>query len=164
MVPLQVAGSGSHQLRPQRQPLVLMSTSLWTQSRLWEPLYQRKSLTVQVGIGHPSGGVIERRRIAVEAAEEDKARRPVKRLEIATISEEGNLECRGVMSVEFVSSMGDRDTPFYTHMSRVSRDVVGKEDHISSDRRQVRFVLSVMSMQMRALTVSTGSSPQHITN
>jgi hypothetical protein len=34
--------------------------------------------------------VIERRRIAVEAAEEDKARRPVKRLVIATISEKGS--------------------------------------------------------------------------
>jgi hypothetical protein len=34
--------------------------------------------------------VIERRRIAVEAAEEDKARRPVKILAIATMSEKGS--------------------------------------------------------------------------
>jgi hypothetical protein len=126
-------------------------------------LYQRKSLTVQVGIGHPSGGVIERRRIAVEAAEEDKARRPVKILVIRTIFD-GILESRGGMSVEFVSSMDGRDCHFYTHLSSVSRSVVEEKERNAGETRQVRFVLSVMSMQMNTLTISTGSSPQHIAN
>lgn len=69
MLPLQVAGSGAHQPLPHRQSLKLMSASLWTQSRLFDPLYQWKVVTSQVGIGHPSGGVIERGcRMAVDEA------------------------------------------------------------------------------------------------
>jgi hypothetical protein len=70
--------------------------------------------------------VIERRLIAVEVADDDKASRPVKRLVIATIFEEGNLESGGRVSVEFGSSMGDLDGPFYACLSRVSRSVVEK--------------------------------------
>lgn len=57
------------------------------QSRLWEPLYQRKLATVQVGMGQPSGGVmeleleleLERGWSVAEKAVLDKARRPVRR-------------------------------------------------------------------------------------
>lgn len=76
MVLLQVAGS--HQPFPQRQPLVFLSASLWMQSRLCEPLYHWKLLTVQVGIGQPAGGVMERGRRGVAMVDVDKASRPVR--------------------------------------------------------------------------------------
>lgn len=52
------------------------------QSRLWEPLNHLKLETVQLGMGHPSGGVMEERGWSAYAAVNavlDKARRPVRR-------------------------------------------------------------------------------------
>jgi hypothetical protein len=37
------------------------------QSRLWEPLYQEKVVTVQLGRGQPSGGTMEERTVGRKA-------------------------------------------------------------------------------------------------